>query len=103
MKFFLYLFYFVGNLFFLFGKDEHFGLIESFLEKNIQEPLDFLPLNLDKYEQNSAEIDLNQATIIKNLIQTTSLIVENHVFYILDKTSKTNYIQQMASTIEKVC
>lgn len=83
-------------------KNEQAGMIESFLEKNIRDQLHILPLNIDKYQQNSDQIDLNQENLIKNIIQTTSLLVENHVFYILDKTTKTNYIEQMASMIEKV-
>jgi len=100
MKFLLFLFFLNGFLL-IQGKD-HSDLLEVLFDSNLNDQLDVFPFTLDKYQQNSNQIESNQAGMIKLMIQSTSLIVENHVFYILDKTAKTNYIEQMASLIEKV-
>ena len=101
MKLFLFLISLNAAILFVLGKDRS-DLFEEFLDNNLKEHLGLFPLNIDKYHQNSNKIDNTQADIVKLMIQVTSKIVENHVFYILDKTSNTNYIEQMASLIERV-
>ena len=77
-------------------------LLQVLLENNLRDQLDIFPFELDKYQQNTKIIDSNQADVIRLLIQTTSLIIENHSYYILEKTTKTSYIEKMAVLIEKV-
>lgn len=100
MKLFLFLIS-LNTILLVLGKD-HSDLFEEFLDNNLKEHLGLFPFNIDKYHQNSNQIDISQADIVRLMIEVTSKIVENHVFYILDKTSNTNYIEQMASLIEKV-
>ena len=101
MKFCLSLIFLNAIILYVKGKDSS-DLFEEFLDKNLKEDLGLFPLNADKYQQNSNIIDNTKAELMKIMIQATSTIVENHVLYILDKTAKTNYIEQMASLIEKV-
>lgn len=53
-------------------------------------------------QRNSELIVLNEKTIKKALFDTSSLILENHVLYILDLTEKTEYIEQISSLLDEI-
>jgi hypothetical protein len=56
----------------------------------------------EKVRRNLERIESNVAGTIRTLFDSSLLVLENHMFYLLEKSERTDYLNKLMESVEKV-
>ena len=56
----------------------------------------------EKVRRNLERIEKNVAGTIRTLFDSSLLVLENHMFYLLEKSERTDYLNKLMESVEKV-